>query len=225
MSLDTQVHRALSNPVRERLVSVLRATPEPWDVQSLADELDLHVNTVRTHLRVLVEAGLLTSRTENRDRPGRPRHVYEATDAAADATGGASYRFLSQVLVGYLSATDDDPAGAARQAGAAWGRHLIDQSAPFQRIPVGEAIDRLVGLLDEYGFAPELDEDGPDHPRVLLRRCPFLDVARDHQEVVCNIHLGLMRGALDGLGVEVDATGLRPFVEPSLCVAELEPTG
>lgn len=215
----TTLHRALASPVRGRLLELLRASP-PLGVDELADHLDVHVNTVRTNLGILEDAGLVASEPEPRDRPGRPRLVYRATEAD-DPDSGGGYRFLAEVLTGWLAATEADPAGAGRDAGRAWGRHLVDRPAPLTTPDVDDALDRLVGLLDEVGFAPEVDASDPDSPRVLLRRCPFLDVARDHQDVVCSIHLGLMRGALDELGVDLEVVDLLPFVEPSLCVADL----
>jgi hypothetical protein len=46
-------------------------------------------------------------------------------------------------------------------------------------------------------------------------------LARDDGEVVCGVHLGLMRGILRELGAPFDAISLEPFVEPALCLAHL----
>ncbi|WP_370324213.1 helix-turn-helix transcriptional regulator [Euzebya sp.] len=216
-----QLHRALSSPARTRLLEALREMPGGGDAQVLATRVGLHANTVRAHLAVLEEAGLVVSAPEARDRPGRPRLVYTPTERATGAAGDeGAYQFLATILTGYLSAVADDPAAAARDAGAAWGRHLVDRPGPFERVDSAAALDVLVRLLDDIGFAPELDDDG-DGPRVLLRRCPFLGLAKDHQEVVCSVHLGLMRGALAELGGEVEARDLLPLVEPMLCISHL----
>jgi predicted ArsR family transcriptional regulator len=76
----------------------------------------------------------------------------------------------------------------------------------------------VLQLMDRLGFQPELTDDGS---RILLHRCPFLDVARRHPDVVCALHLGIMQGALRTLGAPLDARDLEPFVEPSLCVAHI----
>lgn len=221
---DAGVHRALSSPVRQRILARLR-TEGAIDAHGLADHLGLHVNTVRTHLGVLEEADLVATQTEARDRPGRPRLLYRATDAGVTAvtTGDTSsgYRFLAQVLASHIAATAADPAQAAEHAGTAWGHTLVERPAPLTTLTSDEAIERIVAMLAEFGFAPELDADGAT-PRLLLRRCPFLEVAEEHQAVVCSIHLGLMRGALDELGVDVVVRDLLPFVEPGLCVSHLE---
>jgi predicted ArsR family transcriptional regulator len=71
-------------------------------------------------------------------------------------------------------------------------------------------------VLDEQGFVP--DADGCD---VNMRRCPFHDLAEQHPEVVCAVHRGLISGALEELGSELEVGELSVFVEPDLCVARL----
>jgi predicted ArsR family transcriptional regulator len=245
-----RVHRALSSPVRTRLLRLLLDPEASTEVRALAAALDLHVNTVRAHLAVLEEAELVRSEPEERDRPGRPRLVYRPTALASEviepsAVAGISaergYRFLAEVLAGHLASSASDPAAEATEVGAAWGRYLVERPAPFEKLDVVTALDRVVALLVEFGFAPELTlGDGADvpvgagaddavgargaraGPQLRLHRCPFGQVAREQAEVVCSIHLGLMRGAFDELGVDVGVGELRPFVRPDLCVAELE---
>lgn len=221
---DVRRYRALSSEVRRRLLDSLRAEGGVA-AGRLAEQLDLHVNTVRSHLNVLEEAGLVASVAEDRDRPGRPKLLYRATRAATEVGRGAEsggYRLLAQVLAGYLGAMVEDVAGAAELAGAAWGHHLVDKPAPFQAVAPEEAVQRLVELMREFGFEPELVTDDPSASRLELGRCPFLEVAREHQDVVCSVHLGLMRGALDELGAEVRAVDLIPWAKPHVCVANLD---
>ena len=76
--------------------------------------------------------------------------------------------------------------------------------------------------MEELGFAPRTESgaDGGQY-RLCLRQCPFREVAEHHQDVICSLHLGLMRGALARMRAPVTAERLDPFVEPSLCVARL----
>lgn len=109
---------------------------------------------------------------------------------------------------------------AATEAGREWGRYQTEQPPPYQRLDAGQAIEMLTAALAEIGFAPEAVTDG-DGCRLRLHQCPFREVAERHQDVVCALHLGLMQGIREQLRAPVSADRLRPFVEPSVCIAEL----
>jgi predicted ArsR family transcriptional regulator len=91
-----------------------------------------------------------------------------------------------------------------------------------QGLTAAEATLRLEGLLADFGFEPE---PGDDHPatHVILRHCPFLDLAETGDRIACSVHLGLMQGALAAMDAPITVTRLDPFVEPDRCVAYLEP--
>ena len=46
-------------------------------------------------------------------------------------------------------------------------------------------------------------------------------MAQNHQDVVCELHFGLMQGVLDQMRAPVTVDRLEPFAEPALCVAYL----
>ena len=106
------------------------------------------------------------------------------------------------------------------EIGETWGHYLVESPAPHAAVTDAEAIDRLLELLGEAGFRPEL-RDSPRTREIHMRPCPFLELARRHQDVVCPIHLGLIRGALDELGAPTTASTLEPFVRDDLCIAHL----
>ena len=51
------VHAALASPVRQQLLDLLRVSGTPTDAHQLAQNIGLHVTTVRFHLEVLRRAG------------------------------------------------------------------------------------------------------------------------------------------------------------------------
>lgn len=212
---------------RSRVLEVLQSE-SPLGVGQVAERLGLHPNTVRFHLDALVDSGLATRSMEQREGPGRPRTLYAAAPGSV-RTGRRSYELLAQILTSYIAGRVEHPAEAAREAGEAWGRYLVGPRAPFQRFGTEAATRRLVELLEDVGFAPELgdaDTDGEagvgvKDRQVLLHHCPFRELAEQHQSVVCSIHLGLMRGMLAELQAPVAAGRLEPFVTPSLCVAHV----
>lgn len=210
---------------RNRVLEILRAEQQPMGVQDVAARTDLHPNTARFHLDGLVEAGLATRHTEERDQPGRPRMVYRA--AAVDAAGGLrSYRMLAEMLTGIVIDRLPRPEQAAVEAGETWGRYLADRPAPLEHLDAAEAVRRVVRVLETIGFAPEAapgDTADADQQVIRIRHCPFREIAEQHREVVCSLHLGLMRGVLAEVRAPIAAERLEPFVEPSLCVARLAP--
>jgi predicted ArsR family transcriptional regulator len=58
---------------------------------------------------------------------------------------------------------------------------------------------------------------------VRLTRCPLLEAAHRHPDVVCAVHLGIVRGALDEQGADPSGTALAPFAEPGACVLVVPP--
>jgi predicted ArsR family transcriptional regulator len=206
-------HRALADPSRARILAEL-AAEGPLDARELARRVGLHVNTVRVHVGALAEAGLVEAETAPSQGRGRPRLVYRSTGEEPD--DGRRYRLLAEMLTALVARFGPEAAEQLVEIGEAWGRHMVEAPPPFSELSDAEAVDRLVALLAEIGFEPTLKRR-----RIEMRPCPFLELARRHQDVVCPIHLGLMRGALAELGAATRAERLDPFVRPDLCVATL----
>lgn len=203
---------------RARILALVRSAAGPVGVSEVAAEVGLHPNTVRFHLDGLVEQGFAERGSDDRGVPGRPRFLYSGVAGRAPA-GRRSYRLLAEILAGNL-ADAEHPEQAALRAGESWGRSLVDP-APLAGTPDRPTAARqLASTLDDIGFAPEVVRRGHEQ-QILLRHCPFRETAERHQEVICGVHLGLMRGVLAGLGAPQEVASLDPFVEPELCVAHL----
>lgn len=256
---------ALAVASRRRVLEVLRESGGPQDAVAVARATGLHPNTVRFHLRVLIEAGYVTQATGSRAGRGRPQAVYASV---TPAPGPGGYALLAEMLAGRL----DDAAGAAlaRQAVESWLRRAAAADRPAARAARGqgtpsldEVADRATALFAEFGFDPVRvpaparprpappsvvpasgggsatgggsaaadgwatgGEDGvpggqPGAARIELRSCPFLDVARRHPDVVCGVHLGLLRGLAEQAAAGAFATELFPFARPGVCAAEI----
>ncbi len=205
---------------RSDVLEMLRAANGPLGVREVAQRMGLHPNTARFHLEGLTEAGLAVRETEDRETPGRPRIGYRAV--ADGPAGRRRYRLLAEMLTSLIAGTMPEPGKAAEAAGREWGAYLTEQPPPYQKLSAEEAIEKLSAIMEELGFAPQAeagDHDGQH--RMCLRQCPFREVAQHHKDVICSLHLGLMRGALARMRAPVTADRLDPFVEPSLCVARL----
>jgi predicted ArsR family transcriptional regulator len=203
---------------RSDVLDMLRAAEGPLGVREVAARMGLHQNTARFHLEALVDAGLAVREAEDRETPGRPRIGYRA---AADAPNGRRrYRLLAEMLTTLIAGTMPSPGKAAEEAGQEWGSYLTEQPPPYRRLTAAESMAKLTAIMAEIGFAPQAEADGGRYQLRLLQ-CPFREVAQQHKDVICALHLGLMRGALTRMRATLSADRLDPFVEPGLCVARL----
>jgi predicted ArsR family transcriptional regulator len=203
---------------RGRVLEVLRVAGTALGVRDVAERVALHSNTARFHLDGLVEQGLVERSFEERDTPGRPRALYAAV--ANLPVGRRSYRLLAQILTSCLAGAGKQPEKAALRAGEEWGRYLTERPPPFHRVDAAAATGQLTAVLHDIGFAPEPVTAG-GRRQILLHHCPFREAAELNRDVVCTVHLGLIRGVLAELDAPIDATRLDPFVEPQLCVTHL----
>jgi predicted ArsR family transcriptional regulator len=204
---------------RADILDLLRAARSPVGVREIAGRTGLHPNTARFHLDALVDAGLAARAPTERTTPGRPSMAYRAV-AGGEPMGRRRYRLLAEMLTSLIAGMLPKPGEAAGEAGREWGRYLTEPPPPYQRLDAGEAVERLTATLAEIGFAPEAVTDGTQY-QLRLRQCPFREVAENHQDVVCQLHLGLMQGALAQMRAPVTADRLQPFAEPGLCIAYL----
>lgn len=195
---------------------MLRDAAGAMTIVDIAEQLEVHPNTVRFHLEALIADGRAERVESDHKRQGRPPQMYRAV-AGMDPGGSRRYRMLAEILT-FALAGDPDASTKALAAGRAWAGRM---TRPTRTKPgVGASVNRLVGLLDDLGFAPQR-RDAAGEVQVGLRHCPFLELADEARSVVCPIHLGLMQGAMATWRAPVAVDRLEPFAEPGLCLAHL----
>jgi predicted ArsR family transcriptional regulator len=208
-------HAALASPTRRRLLELLKSEPTARDVHDLGAAVGLHPSTVRFHLETMRRAGLVVRQTHRHDGRGRPRTVYAAVQPQH---GRGQYEGLAALLAAGLADTADERSARAEQIGEQWAGQLMGvptlDGAADEEVAV-----HVSGLFERLGFAPELRTSEAGR-QIALHACPFRPVARDHPEVVCAVHLGLLQGTLARLGSS-SVPQLTPFVEPELCMVRL----
>ena len=189
---------------RRAIVDALRGARNGLDAAALAAAVGLHPNTVRWHLASLVEAGTVRAEPLRRRVRGRPRITYSLT-----ASGGAAARDEYRLLAEMLAATVESSTNGvdrAYETGLDVGKRLrrADESATTAE------------LLDREGFSAT--QRGQ---RIEMRRCPFLDLARQSPRAVCTLHRGILDGTLAAAGSPERVQELEVLATPGLCVAHL----
>lgn len=204
-------HQALAVASRRELVERLAAVPDGLDTGEIAASLGLHVNTVRWHLRVLTEAGLVHHEKRGGAR-GRPAHVYRL--AARSPDDPDEQRLLIEILLGALGSAGPGAEKQAEKAGRLRGRTLVAAGGS------GKALEQVLLLLERLGFQPRRQR-GVAGQRIAMRPCPFGETLAGRSTIVCSAHLGLVRGALEQLGSPLEPAGIEPFARPDACFIHL----
>ncbi len=182
--------RALGDPTRHRIFRYIAAANGPVGVAELTDLVQLNHNSVRQHLAVLKNAGLVDEHVEQRIRPGRPRLLYRMNPDVGGSWGTEGPYELLATLLSEALRTDVSPREVGRLAGRRRAR----------RMPVGsDTLKVLEGEMVAGSFRPVATplENGCDF---ILERCPFVEVAAQDPTTVCQLHLGLAEGVAAELG-------------------------
>jgi predicted ArsR family transcriptional regulator len=201
---------------RNRLLSTLRGADRAMRVDELCAALGLSANAVRFQLARLVAAGAVRDEHPPATGPGRPPVAYRAVpeEAVDDA---AAYRSLARVLgdaLGSLASAQE-----VAEVGERWARHHRPTLSTRDDGPA-TALERVVALLDDLGFAPEPADDGQT---VALHRCTYSQLAIEQPQVVCALHLGMVRGAMGDPAGDVHLS-LTPVLDGSApCLLHIRP--
>lgn len=206
-----EVHKALADDTRYRLYRYLRLSGRPVPVRELAGRLGLHANTIRPHLRRLVEAGLVAVESRrSASAVGRPQAVYTAIGRGG--RDGRDYRLLADILA--TVAGGSKAKQRAHDLAREWGDYLMTRRAPppGARRP-GPNLAALQEAMAEAGFDPRFRRHGSGTFEIALRSCPFRDLLEDHRELVCTVHRGLVEGMLDGARPRLRLRSFEPLAD------------
>ena len=197
--------KTLGDNTRYAIYLELARAPRPLITAEIADSLSLHANTVRPHLERMRDVGLVDVEVGGRGDIGRPQHRYSlAADAPALGLEPPTMPVLARMVLAMarrLDAGAEDAEAVGRDEGSRRAASHVDSRS---------TLEALVDDLDQLGFDPVVTDDprnnvaGDDAGAVIsFAHCPFADLAREHPELVCGLHRGMVVGFVDDLG---DAT-------------------
>jgi len=143
--------------------------------------------------------------TDARGEIGRPQHRYAlAADAPSLGLEPPPMPVLARMVLAMaqrLGASPADATAVGMTEGAA-------RAARYAAAP--SALEALVADLDLLGFDPVVTEDAVDADAgaldddpvaiVAFAHCPFAELARQHPDLVCGLHRGLVAGFVARMG-------------------------
>lgn len=214
-----EVARALGNDRRRAVLDALIRSAVPLQVADLVERLGFHHLSIREHLAVLRQAGLVVEEITPGSGPGRPPHTYRPNPGALDRwTGAGPHAELAAMLLEVVGGR------APREVGAEVGRRLAADAGTGGRAAgaMADPLDRLDAVTRRMGFDPERGGEG-DTVDLALHQCPFVDLALAAPGIVCELHRGIVEGVADGTGQGLRIRSLSlgaPPAEPCHLVVE-----
>lgn len=168
-------------------------------VIELVEATGLHHNTAREHLHRLIDAGFVESEPVPTSTKGRPKLRYRTTQGA------------------------DSPARQSRLRAAEQRTTLIRKFLPVEditaeRTPAARQLDSLDDHMDQCGFTAEIESD---LSHMTMHDCPFSELAKNNPQV-CDVHLALLKNALDDADGPLQVRELHPFSGPRTCTVDME---
>lgn len=193
---------------------------QPATITELAAKMNVHPNTVRQQLKLLLESGHVVKESKKEGQFGRPAATFRPTvsldfviseDEELDPLT-EEYLSLTDAFADYLVRTNTSPAKEALVIGRMWGRSL----AKMQKLSRSASPrSQLIALFDRMGFTPQKSKT--DENLVLLRTCPLITQARRTPEVICMVHQGVAEGALESLGHPSKGVKVVPWATQGAC--------
>lgn len=207
--------KTLGDNTRYAIYLELARAPRPLTTAEIADTIGLHPNTVRPHLERMREVGLVEMSVSGRGEIGRPQHRYSlAADAPSLGLEPPVMPMLARMVLRMADRLGAEPADAHATGEAEGARRAVEYaSAP-------SSLEALVAELDRLGFDPIVSaaddaanggtggdtvgaataSAGDQAAVVSFANCPFGELAREHPDLVCSLHHGLISGFVDAMG-------------------------
>lgn len=179
----------MASPSTRDIILRLIQNRESETVSGLAIELGLAPATIRRHLDILQRDGMVTF-TEIRHGTGRPEFSFSLTERGHETLPKHYSDMLGQLVSKLVSMNSDAFAGRS-------GRQVLHdmlgdmaRDSVAQNGDVGAGVPRLIEILQEQDFSPEVDHD-QGKVSLNLITCPFRSVALQNPEL-CSYDTAVM---------------------------------
>jgi predicted ArsR family transcriptional regulator len=190
---------ALQDPTRRRLLLDFYVHQREWTAAEVAKAVGVHRTVAHGHLERLVALGYLVS-SQRRGTSGKPAKLYRLAGRQIDVSYPVRrFARLAALLAKGLQGTPDG-VQVAREAGRRYGKSLVGKPADSPESVLGQ----LVPLGAEYTLAGD---------EVLAENCVFRQACEVAEDVVCELHAGILEGAFVEAGLDLRTEAFRNYAE------------
>ncbi|WP_105567483.1 helix-turn-helix transcriptional regulator [Microbacterium halophytorum] len=190
----------ISSYSRVRILHHLQEHPG-CAITELCDATGLHQNTVREHLKRLIDGGYVIAAPEHAGTHGRPRSLYTVVTGEPEASS-----MIARERV----------AAAARRGDLM--RRVLHEPESKLGTEATHQLDALIEDLEDSGFEPHIDEIALE---IDLSPCPHAAALPEHRPVLCQVHLSLMQSVLNEAGGPLSADSILEAKTPEECTVRL----
>jgi len=194
---DPKVAKALAAPTRAAILELIRAEG-PLTAKEVAGRAGLHPNVARSHLDVLVDAGLAMVKWRRLPAGGRPAKLYETAPAHVER-GTTLVADMLATLIEQTGFVSEPARKVAFETGQRLGRRYRTTS---EHPTFEEQIVALVRALSEVSGATRIAARGDGWVELEDGDCPFRGIAQAHPELACSLDKALKEGIMQSLGAD-----------------------
>jgi DeoR family suf operon transcriptional repressor len=177
-------------PVKRRELLVTLKRLGTARAEELAAELDVTVSAVRQVLGALEGQGLVTHAEVRRER-GRPKHVFQLTDAG-DSLFPRRYGDLTNEVLSFLSDRDPQLFAAVFEQRR---RRRVENARVRLAGSFADRVAELARILDEDGYLADFEAKPDGSFLVTEHNCAILDVARRYGHA-CSSEISFLRESM-----------------------------
>ena len=163
---------------RDRILHTLLTQPNAT-ISDLAEAVEINTISVRHHLTNLQAEGLIQA-NEERHGVGRPRLVYNLTDAGLERFPTRYLNLTNRLLEQLKSSLSQDD---LNNIFVRMAQNLAaDQAEKIKKFSLEQKLEFIQKSLGEEGFMIEWKKVGDDY-QITETSCPFYHVGQSHPEV------------------------------------------
>ena len=182
----------LDDPARRAAYLAVRTADRPLTRAEVAEQAGISVRLAAFHLEKLVAEDFLETTYARDEQPaavGHPAKRYRPTGLELEVSiPPRRYDLAAGMLAAVLDERSTDlPLEILADVAGEYGREV------GRRVTADEGAGELLSALRAVGYEPATSVD-----EVVLRNCPFRDVAKARPEVICQMNLALVAGLVEG---------------------------
>ncbi|MGM0900065.1 MAG: helix-turn-helix transcriptional regulator [Bacillota bacterium] len=211
MEQTLKITSVLSDPTRYYIYQYITKRHKDVTVQEIADNFEIHPNVARLHLSKLEDVNMLVSETKKTGKGGRPSRLYRLSEDVIQLNFPyRDYQLLSKIAMITMMSLGEEGKKALYLTGKRLGTELIDQEMAghhqhVEDLTFEQKLNIVKGAATIAGFYPEF-ESNEEQTKIFFQifNCPFKEVAMEHPETVCNMHVEFLRGMFESLFGDIE---------------------